>query len=109
MKTSTSHGGNGGIDIEKQPGLVADTVVTSTPDTSSPTTEDDTTAESRDESAPTSPNGDIYDRFGRGRKRLFVTILSLCAIVSPISSTGSLTAVSSIAALPRSTSQGGML
>lgn len=40
----------------------------------------------------------IYDRFSRGRKRAFVAILSFCAILSPISSTGSLTAVPDIAA-----------
>ncbi|ETS75759.1 hypothetical protein PFICI_12703 [Pestalotiopsis fici W106-1] len=40
----------------------------------------------------------IYDRFSRRKKRAFVAILSFCAILSPISSTGSLTAVPDIAA-----------
>lgn len=39
----------------------------------------------------------VYDRFSRGQKRVFVAILSFCAILSPISSMGSLTAVPEIA------------
>jgi MFS family permease len=48
-------------------------------------------------------NEAIYDRFSRRRKRVFVAILSFCAILSPISSTGSLTAVPEIASALGST------
>ncbi|KAH8653822.1 major facilitator superfamily domain-containing protein [Xylariales sp. PMI_506] len=40
----------------------------------------------------------VYDRYSPRRKAFFVAILSFCAILSPISSTGSLTAVPEIAA-----------
>lgn len=40
----------------------------------------------------------IFDRYSKRRKTAFVAILSFCAILSPISSTGSLTAVPEIAA-----------
>lgn len=51
-------------------------------------------------SGPVVVDGDdaVYDRYSRGRKRVFVAILSFCAILSPVSSTGSLTAVPQIAA-----------
>ncbi|KAK8032372.1 MFS transporter- DHA1 family- multidrug resistance protein [Apiospora arundinis] len=40
----------------------------------------------------------MYNRFSPQRKAMFVVILALCGILSPISSTGSLTAVPQIAA-----------
>ncbi|CAK7240813.1 MAG: hypothetical protein STHCBS139747_002261 [Sporothrix thermara] len=64
---------------------------TPTPTASSPPTDDDTPI-----TADNVP--DAYSRFSRGRKRFYVAVLSLCAIVSPISSTGSLTAAPAIAA-----------
>ncbi|KAK8101111.1 hypothetical protein PG999_011485 [Apiospora kogelbergensis] len=39
----------------------------------------------------------VYDRFSPQRKAVFVAILAFCAILSPMSSTGSLTAVPQIA------------
>ncbi|KAI1840893.1 hypothetical protein JX266_012903 [Neoarthrinium moseri] len=45
-----------------------------------------------------SDEDEVYNRFSRQRKAVFVTILSFCALLSPISSTGSLTAVPEIAA-----------
>jgi MFS family permease len=45
----------------------------------------------------------LYDRFSQRRKTVIVAILSFCAILSPISSTGSLTAVPEIATSFRTT------
>lgn len=49
-------------------------------------------------SAAIATDDSVYDRYSKGRKRTFVAILSFCAILSPLSSTGSLTAVPEIAA-----------
>ncbi|KAK8113174.1 MFS-type transporter ppsE [Apiospora sp. TS-2023a] len=55
-----------------------------------------------DSSAPSVPpavkdDSSVYDRYSPRRKAVFVTILAFCGILSPISSTGSLTAVPEIA------------
>ncbi|CAK7232372.1 hypothetical protein SBRCBS47491_008247 [Sporothrix bragantina] len=94
-----SHNGLGDsvdVKIEKSTPTVTDITdtATETPVNSPPPTDDDTPV-ALENAVGVVP--EIYNRFGRGRKRLYVAILSLCAIVSPISSTGSLTAVPSIA------------
>ncbi|CAK7207943.1 hypothetical protein SEUCBS139899_010758 [Sporothrix eucalyptigena] len=86
MSETKSPGGR--ADVEKTIPNVTDTPVTSPSQTDVPS----------DTSLDNASSPDPYRKFGRNRKRLYVAILSLCAIVSPISSTGSLTAVPSIAA-----------